>query len=107
MQTNSMEKYMRAKKRVGRIKRFYCHLTLYVVANIILLILKAYFLGFFESNGTNDPNIYYWLEWNIISTPILWGIGLIIHGLFVFKLPFVAKWEKRQIQKFMNEDGPV
>ena len=106
METRQSEKFIKAKKRVNRIKGFYKHLTVYLVVNIMLLFIKAYFLGFFESNGMTDENLMKWLEWNIIATPLLWGIGLIIHGICVFlvKPGFLKKWEERKIQEYMKDD---
>jgi hypothetical protein len=37
---------------------------------------------------------------------MFWGIGLLFHAFHTFKLNplFGEKWEKRQIQKYMDKD---
>ncbi len=101
------EKYKKAKKRVVRIKGFYKHLTAYLIINTVIICLKTYFMDFVEIKGVGDENFLNWLDWNIISTPLLWGIGLLIHGIcvFRFKFGFVQKWEERQIRKYMENDS--
>lgn len=99
--------YERARKRVDDIKGFYRHLTAYVIVSAILLLARGKVHFVLLSKGAlGDPNFLNWLDWNIYGTPILWGIGLLIHGLIVFvKNPFLGKeWEKRQIEKYMNQD---
>ena len=90
-------KYQRAKKRVARIKGFYSHLTVYIVINIFIVIWTAVI---FKEVG--EPPF----QWTMLGTPILWGIGLAIHGLSVFGGNWIlgAKWEQRQIQKILEEE---
>lgn len=90
-------KYERAKKRVEKIKGFYVHLGIYIVINLFILIWK--YMGVHDLWG---PAV----KWNIIGTPLFWGIGLAIHGLSVFGPNWVMgkNWEERQIRKFMDED---
>nr|WP_298925135.1 2TM domain-containing protein [uncultured Allomuricauda sp.] len=91
-----------AKKRVTKLKKFYSHLSIYIIVNLILLGIKAYFLGYFESNGIQNTDLAQWINWNMISTPIIWGIFLAIHATKVFSHPLVKKWEERQIQKYIE-----
>lgn len=91
-----------AKKRVAKLKKFYSHLSIYIIINLILLGIKAYFLGYFESNVIDNDDLTHWISWNIISTPIIWGIFLAIHATKVFSHPLVKKWEERQIQKYIE-----
>ncbi len=116
MENNLSEKFIRAKKRVAHIKNFYKHLRVYIVGNLGLLVLKYWVLNLFQENGINDPDVLNWFKWNIIGTLVVWGIGLAIHALYVFKFqsrplrlkdlkPGVLKeWEDRQIKKYMDED---
>lgn len=89
-----------AKKRVAKLKKFYSHLSIYIIINLILLGIKAYFLGYFVQN-TDLSN---WINWNMISTPIIWGIFLAVHATKVFSHPLVKKWEERQIQKYIERE---
>lgn len=93
-----------AKNRVAKLKKFYSHLSIYIIVNLILLGIKAYFLGYFENNGIENNDLTHWISWNIISTPIIWGIFLVIHATKVFSHPLVKKWEERQIQKYIERE---
>ena len=82
--------------------------------NVILVVLKLKLYRFFTEQGIVDEGLYQWLDWNIIGTPILWGIGLGIHAFYVFGLQskrwsqlkprFIVEWEERQIKKYMDQD---
>ena len=115
MEGYSSEKFAKAKKRVDRIKDFYKHLSVYIIANILLFIFKGYALNHLISQGIEDQGFLDWFTLNIILTPILWGLGLAIHGFLAYrpvpfslrnlKPKFLKDWEERQIQKYMNADG--
>lgn len=100
--------YERARKRVDDIKGFYGHLTAYIIVNTILLLARGKFhFMLLSKEALGDPEFLNWLDWNVYGTPIIWGIGLIIHAISVFaKNPFLGKaWEERQIEKYINRDG--
>ncbi len=113
-QRGSSEKFLRAQEQVRRMKKFYAHLRVYIMVNLVILALKFQLFDYFLGKGIKDPNFYTWLEWNIIGTPLLWGIGLLVHGLVVFKLgaftwkslkpKFLSQWEDRQLKKYMDQD---
>lgn len=88
--------YDRAKKQVEAEKGFYSHLTAYVIINVALLLIN---IDFRDSFGD-------WFALNLLSTPVLWGIGLLIHGLCVFKvkLHLFKNWEERKIKELMDKD---
>lgn len=92
--TNKLE---RAKERVARLKGFYIHATIYTIINTVIL------WNIFSNNGYNGEG--FWQLGNF-TTLFFWGIGLFFHAVKVFNLnPFFNKdWEKRQIQKYMEED---
>lgn len=106
--------YERAKKRVEQLGKFYKHLRVYIVVNLALLIIKLNLYEVFTDNGITDSGFYNWWEWNIIGTPLLWGLGLSVHAFYVFVLKgdkffdlkpnFVKKWEARQLEKFIREE---
>ncbi|MBQ0732684.1 2TM domain-containing protein [Aquimarina celericrescens] len=89
--------YEKAKKRVENEKGFYSHLTAYVIINIALLFINA---------DLGEADLNDWFRWNLLLTPILWGIGLIVHGIYVFgKIPSFSKaWEERKIKELMDKD---
>ncbi len=88
------DKYLRAKKRVEKIKGFYVHLFVYLVVNgvITFTILK--------NVSYNELNIW------MFSTALWWGIGLVFHayGVFGQGLLFTKDWEERKIQEIMDKD---
>ncbi|WP_047245033.1 2TM domain-containing protein [Maribacter thermophilus] len=108
------EKYIRAQRQVAQIKKFYKHVRIFIVVNIVLLLIKFKVLDYFNGQGFQNENFVDWFEWNIIGTPILWGIGLLVHGIYVFRFKaipwaemkpgFIKKWEEKQIKKFLQEE---
>lgn len=113
--TNDAVQLKKAEKRLERVKNFYRHLIVYIAINIILFgaIITLYNqLGWQE---IEDDNFRYWYKINLISTPLIWGLGVLIHGLVVFNsfkfrkkgliLNFVKKWEERQIQKYLDNEN--
>jgi len=95
-------KYMLAKKRVEKIKGFYIHLAVYFIVNIFISGIIIFGL-------TNDSDSEYtFLEaithFGVYSTWFFWGIGVVFHWLGVFGSGFFfgKDWEKKQIEKYMN-----
>lgn len=87
--------YLKAKKRVGELKSFYGHLFSFIVFN----------MGLFVFNAITTPNhlwFDHWFYWQVL----IWGIGLIIHGMYVFNfIPFLNKeWEERKIKEFIDKE---
>lgn len=114
-QTNGAVQLKKAEKRLEKVKNFYRHFIVYIAINIILFgaIVTLYNqLGWQE---IEDENFQYWYKINLISTPLIWGLGVLIHGLVVFNsfkfskkgfiLNFVKKWEERQIQKYLDSEN--
>ena len=81
----------RARERVGEIRAFYHHLTVYLVVNAILFLIDI-----FSGGGT-------WFFWPLLG----WGIAVAIHGLNTFQiLPWSSKaWEDRKVRELMARDG--
>jgi len=105
----------KARKRVEDIKKFHRHLRVYVIINILLLITLYLGLDYFGDQAVQDSGFNDWFVWNVFGTPILWGIGLLLHAFYVFKFgvtqlkklkpKFLKDWEARQIQKYMDEEN--
>lgn len=99
-------KMERAKKQVAAMKGFYSHLFVYLSVNIGLILLYSVYR--FVNTGYYDileVGFRKWVDWNILFTPLFWGIGLFFHWVCVFgrKPSFLRKWEERQIKKYMEE----
>jgi hypothetical protein len=109
-----LERYQRARLQVDRMKKFFRHLRVYIVVNVLLIIFKLRLFRFFTDQGIRNEQFYDWLDWNIIGTPVLWGVGLAIHAFYVFVLQgkkwndvkpgFIVEWEERQIKKYLDKD---
>ena len=93
MERESVEeqKYILAKKRVEKIKGFYIHsfITIIVIAFLIFINLKF------------SPQ-FHWFWFPVFGM----GIGLFFHwlGIFGSHLFFGKDWEKKQIEKHMNDN---
>jgi hypothetical protein len=107
METEYYQRREKAKKRVEELKQFYAHIRVYILINILILLLRSRLLDFLLGDGDRiDPSLLDWIDLNVLLTPLFWGIGLLIHGIYAYrhKFGFVKRWEERQIRKFMEED---
>ena len=103
-------KYQDALKHVKKIKDFHRHVVVYFIFNIVIVALGWKLAQYVLSTTPNpDEGFINWMYINVWSTPALWGIGLLIHGLYVyrFKFSFFRAWEERKIKEFMKEDSSV
>ena len=93
-------KFVRAKKRVDELKRFYKHLAFYIIIN-------GFFIGrrifndiehgdpFFEAiTDVSNYRLFFW-----------WSLILIFHGFntYRFNLFFGKDWEKRKIKEEIDK----
>ena len=94
---NKNNSYTKAKKRVDEIKGFYSHVMVYIFINILILI-AIYF------NKHDDAEGFWRLE--TLFTAFFWGIGLLIHGLTTFNVPFFfgKDWEERKIKEILDNN---
>lgn len=99
---HSMEEshYLRARKRLDEIKKFYRHLFIYVVINLLISGLKI--RGYMQDGDTfmealNTFDVY--VVW------LVWGFFVIVQAVRTFKTNVFlgADWEERKIKEFMNE----
>lgn len=104
MENKEYTKFKKAQRRIMQIKSFYNHLIVFVIINAVLLLSKDRIaIALFGEEALVHPDAMNWIEWNIY----IWGVGLLIHALFVFgRVPFfIKKWEERQIKKYMSENN--
>ena len=106
METSKEKKYVRAQKKVEAIKRFYKHLRVYIIINVLLILLRIKIFNFFSDGDFSGVQFESWLDWNTYGTAALWGVGLLLHGLYVFqyKFKFFKNWEERKIKEILEKD---
>jgi len=94
METNysNTECYYQAQKKVEEIKKFYQHLTVYLLCNPIVIVVNLM---------TSPGYLYFW--YSLLG----WGVPIVLHGLKAFDcFPFFNKeWEKRKIEKILEKDS--
>jgi uncharacterized integral membrane protein len=83
-------KYQSALRRVRRIKGFYAHLVSYILVNLLLFLI----------NIMTSPDVL-WFFWPLFG----WGIGIVMHGLFVFGFGnwLGQEWEEKKVEEIMND----
>ena len=94
----------RAEKRVKELKGFYRHMRVFIIINGLLYLLKSGVLHSVLPNGFPTEAYYFsWVDVNIV----VWLLILGVHTLYIFraKLPFLKKWEDRQIQKYLDKEN--
>lgn len=107
METNKYAKedlYLNAKKKVKAIKGFYWHLAVYIVINGFITVNKV--IRNVLENGETYFDAIFDIGTFFIWTP--WGIGVLIHGLFVFEafsLLVGKNWEERKIKELMEKES--
>lgn len=91
----NQEAYLRAKKKVDKLKGFYWHLASYLAVNLFLISVIVVNSGL--------ENIW---NFGTFSTAFFWGIGLAFHALGVFgkNFLFAKQWEDRKIQEYIDKD---
>lgn len=101
METNTISKRARAQERLKELKGFYTHLAVYLAVNTFITIVSV-------SGHMSSGDAFYdaFFNFGTFSVWFFWGIGLAGHAVKVFSFnPFFGKdWEKRQIEKYMDEE---
>lgn len=71
-------------------KGFYAHLVSYILVNLLLFLI----------NIMTSPDVL-WFYWPLFG----WGIGIVMHGLFVFGfgLWLGQEWEEKKIEEIMDD----
>lgn len=88
---NEEEKYLRAKRKVQKMKRFYKHLSSWMFTSIFLMVL------FFVLRM--PP----WITFVVVAG---WGIGIAAEAVEVFGFPGIDRdWEDRKIREEMEKMG--
>ena len=110
MENAKNTKYEEALKHVKKIRGFHRHVLVYFIINIVIVALGWKLANFVLTTTPNpEKGFVDWMHINVWSTPVLWGIGLLIHGLYVyrFKFSFFKGWEERKIKELMDKDSEI
>lgn len=88
-------KYLRAKARVERLKKFYGNVTSYVLVVSLLAAINYY----------DNEWRYAWFLWVAFG----WGLGILFHAVKTFDLnPFFGRdWEERKIKEFLKDEEEI
>lgn len=90
-------KYIKAKNRVEKLKKFYNHLTVYIIVNLIITGFKVY-----NNLDSWDNFINELFSIDVLSSWTVWGVVLVIHFISVV---FFYGWEERKIEEYMNKEN--
>jgi len=107
METKKYQKYEQAVKHVRELKEFYQHLVVFIGFVIALLFFKERIVNFILENTENTSSGFLeWIHININLIPVLWGVSVLIHGFYAYRLKFVffKDWEDKKIQELMKEE---
>lgn len=96
------QKYLKAKKRVKKIKGFYSHLFIYILINIFISGIIIYGLTY----DGNDSLLETFTNFGVYSTWFFWGIGIFFHWLSVFGFRNLlgSSWEENKIRDLMKQE---
>jgi len=93
---NSDLKYIRAKDRVEKVKKFYNHLAVYIIINLVITGFKVS-----DNLGSWESFINELFSYNVLSSWAVWGIVLLMH---FFSITLGRKWEERKIEALMKKE---
>ncbi|WP_394971227.1 2TM domain-containing protein [uncultured Croceitalea sp.] len=102
-ESSTANRYQKAQKRVKELKGFYNHLKIFAIVNTLLYLVKSGALNPLMPKGF--PTESYYFDWIHINF-LIWGLMIVAHALILYrhKLPFLKKWEEKQIQKYIEKD---
>ena len=102
LDNNELDKsYLRAKKRIEKLKKYYSHVSIYLFVNIVLSSIKVY-----KDLERGDSFAEAIFEGNNFSLWFWWGIAIAFHtyNTFSVSLLFMNKdCEDKKIKEYMNE----
>ena len=103
MESQNVDKFVKAHKRVKAIKAFYSEVLLFLLITFLLIFFRENVIGLFGNVGQN-VNFLKWLNLNIMLIPLWWGIILLVKAkcVFNYKFDFIEKWEQKKIKKYME-----
>lgn len=94
------KKYLRAKKRIEEIKKFYKHLMVYLVVNLFISFFKI--KDYMEDGDSLIETLSYF---DVYIVWVIWGFFLLLNAVKTFNANVFlgSDWEERKIKEYMNE----
>ncbi|MGJ8549148.1 2TM domain-containing protein [Winogradskyella undariae] len=98
---NSDLKYLKAKKKVEKLKAFYTHLSVYFIVNTSISGIK---IISYMNNGKSFMEAFF--ELSTSMSWLIWGVAIVLHGLSAFDILvfFGEEWRERKIKKLMDDE---
>ena len=92
--------YLRAKQKVEELRKYYGHLSVYLLANLFISCRKVFLK---IENGSDLLEAI--LDFDTFAIWIFWGIGLAFHTFKVFGFDFLLgkDLEQRKIQEYLEK----
>lgn len=102
---NSNTKLKQAEKQVKRIRNFYNHLQVFIIAVILIILFSDTIISFFENHIHNGGTIN-WIKANIWVNVLIWFLVIVFQGFFAFKykISFLENWEQKKVKEYMNQN---
>lgn len=96
------QRYLRAKKRTDAIRKFYKHLVVFIVVNIVISGFKI--KGYMEEGYTFEETLTLIDTWAVWA---VWGVFVLLQAIRTFKSNVIlgTDWEDKKIQEYMNENN--
>lgn len=95
-------KYLKAKKKVEKIKGFYIHLGVYLVVNLFISGIIIYGSTYEDDESYREA----FSNFGVYSTWIFWGVGVLFHwfGVFGFNVFLGKNWEDRKLKEILDKE---
>ncbi len=92
--------YLKAKKRVEELKKFYKHVAVYLIVNIFISSRRV------MRNLDNGESLYDTIfDYSTYGVWFFWGIAIVLQAFKLFGLNslFGANWEKQKVRELMDK----
>lgn len=95
------QKYLRVKKRMGELRKFYKHVAIYILVNIFISGFKI--REYMKDEYTFEEAFQ---KLDVYFVWIVWGVFVILQGIRTYnsKMILGSEWEERKIREYMNEN---
>jgi len=93
--------YQRAKKKTEALRKFYKHLTIYIVVNIAISVYKV--SHYLEEGSSFEDAIF---NIDTLAVWVVWGAFVVLQAIRTFNPSMFmgADWEEKKIRQYMDEN---